>query len=266
MGTLNRDEILRRIATDELIRNARKQGDGTVELEPASYDLMSGVVVWKDPSQKETKGEVRKEFYKPGLARKHQPSITIQPGEMVFVVTYEEIQMPKDLCGTVLSRNKLAREGILALNAGHVDPGFRGPIVIRLISLRATPWVLTLGEPIFTVVFHTVDHVAGDTLAGHAPISLETTLGRVEEMAGSSLSNALFDLYARDMEIGLHKHYSDVLSDLRSDLAKEFLKKDDFSWTAWKWLGTKGLALLGIVVLIATLVVRWKAISGWLKP
>jgi deoxycytidine triphosphate deaminase len=266
MGTLNCDEIRRRIASNDLICNARKQADGTFDLEPASYDLMSGVVVWKDPSQKENKGEVRKEFYKPGLARKDQPSITVQPGEMVFVVTHEEIQMPTDLCGTVLSRNKLAREGILALNAGHVDPGFHGPIVIRLISLRATPWVLTLGEPIFTVVFHTLDHLPEDALAAHAPISLETTLARVDEMAGSSLSNALFDLYARHMEIGLHKHYSDVLSDLRSDLAKEFLKKEDFSWTAWKWLGTKGLGLLGLLVLIATLLVRWKAISGWLRP
>src|SRR5260370_36862291 len=112
MGTLNRDEIIRRIATDDLIRNARKQGDGTVELEPASYDLMPGVVVWKDPSQKETKGEVRKEVYKPGLSRKDQPSITIQPGEMGFVLTYQEIQMPKDLSRTVLSRDKPARQRI----------------------------------------------------------------------------------------------------------------------------------------------------------
>jgi deoxycytidine triphosphate deaminase len=227
---------------------------------------MCGSVVWRDPNHKDTKGEVRKEFFKPGAPRQDQPTITIQPGEMVFVITHEEIQMPKDLCGTVLSRNKLAREGILALNAGHVDPGFHGPIVIRLISLRATPWVLTLGEPIFTVVFNKMESSPNETLTAHEPISKEKTLTRVEEMAGSSLSNALFDLYARHLEIGLYKHYSTVLSDLKAELGKEFLKKDDFSWTAWKWLGTKGLALLGIIVMIATLIVRWKAISGWLKP
>jgi deoxycytidine triphosphate deaminase len=266
MGTLGREEISRRITSDRIILNARTTADSSIDLEPASYDLMCGVVVWRDADHKDTKGEVRKEFFKPGAPRQDQPSVTIQPGEMVFVITHEEIQMPKDLCGTVLSRNKLAREGILALNAGHVDPGFRGPIVIRLISLRATPWVLTLGEPIFTVVFHTIESSPNQTLDGHAPISKEKTLSRVEEMAGSSLSNALFDLYARNLEIGLYKHYSSVLSDLKGELGKDFLKKDDFSSTAWKWLGVKVLALLGIIGTIATLIVRWKTISGWFKP
>ena len=65
--------------------------------------------------------------------------------------------MPSCLCGTVYSRNSLALAGILALNAGHVDPGYKGPIAIRLINLRATPWTLTLGQAIFTITFQTVD-------------------------------------------------------------------------------------------------------------
>ena len=266
MGTLSRAEIRRRITSEKIILNARTTPNNSVDLEPASYDLMCGVVVWRDADHKETKGEVRKEFFKPGAPRQDQPSITIQPGEMVFVITHEELHLPRDLCGTVLSRNKLAREGILALNAGHVDPGFQGPIVIRLISLRATPWVLTLGEPIFTVVFHTIESSPEQTLDGHEPISKEKTLSRVEEMAGSSLSNALFDLYARHLEIGLYKHYSSVLSDLKGELGKEFLKKDDFNLTAWKWLIVQVIGILGIIATIATLIVRWKTISGWLKP
>ena len=65
--------------------------------------------------------------------------------------------MPQNLCGTVYSRNSLALKGILALNAGHVDSGYIGPIAIRLINLRAIPWTLTLVEPIFTITFQKVD-------------------------------------------------------------------------------------------------------------
>ena len=50
--------------------------------------------------------------------------------------------------------------GILALNAGHIDPGYDGPIVIRLINIRSIPWVLTMGDPIFTVVFQTLNYEA----------------------------------------------------------------------------------------------------------
>jgi deoxycytidine triphosphate deaminase len=265
MGVLNRDEIDRRLKRGELIKSARRKPDGNFDIEPASYDLVAGTVVWKDPALRDKKGEVRREVYKPGLVPRDQPSITVQPGEMVFVITHEEVLMPDNLCGTVLSRNKLAKEGILALNAGHVDPGYTGPILIRLISLRATPWLLRLGEPIFTIIFHTLDSSPGDKLISHDGLSMDRAGAVVDEMAGNALSNALFDLYAHEMQRGLYEHYSNVLSDLRTELAKDFLKRDDFNRTTWKWFWTNGIAILAFLVLILTLIVRWKSIIDWIK-
>ena len=124
---------------------------GEADVQAASYDLRAGIALWKDKGSH----ELKLLFYDPTAP--NQPVVTLLPGQMVFVITHEELNLPADVCGTVYSRNRLQKQNILALNAGHVDPGYRGPIIIRLINLGQTEWPLTLGEAVFTVVFHTVE-------------------------------------------------------------------------------------------------------------
>jgi hypothetical protein len=171
---------------------------------------------------------------------------------MIFVITHEDVCMPTNLSGTVYSRNALAKAGILALNAGHIDPGYEGPIVIRLINLRATPWTLTLGTSIFTIVFQTLDFEENDHLVAHGPISADETLVGVRESADAALSNALFDLYALEMQERLNEHYTSVEERLRAALTQEFLKHDEFGRAFWKWLwGTWVRTIAVIIGLIA---------------
>ena len=201
MGVLNRDEINRRLEKGGLLRNPRRGEDGQFDIEADSYDLTAGKALWKESTRKGRKGRggpVETLSYLPEQPRDKQPTLTVQPGQMVFVITHEDILMPIDLCGTVYSRNKLARDGILALNAGHVDPGYEGPIVIRLINLRATAWTLTLGQSIFTIVFQTLDVGPEDKLIRHRHISQDEMLTIVRQTADVALSNALYDLYASD--------------------------------------------------------------------
>ena len=146
-----------------------------------------------------------------------QPTVTVKPGQMIFVVTHEDILMPPCLCGTVYSRNSLALAGILALNADHVDPGYQGPIVIRLINLRAIPWTLTLGAPIFTITFQTVDRNPGDLPVQDRHYSQDQMIARVRETANAALSNALFDLYQVDVEKRLNEFKSQALDEFRKE-------------------------------------------------
>jgi len=39
------------------------------------------------------------------------------------------------------------------LNPGHVDPGYNGPLTVKALNLRKTPISISLGLPIFTIVF-----------------------------------------------------------------------------------------------------------------
>ena len=222
MGVLNRREIERRLDSGELIRNARRKERGQFDVQNDSYDLAAGTAVWKNPTINGKKGDVETRCYLREPLGVAQPTVTVQPGQMIFIVTLEDIVMPSNLCGTVYSRNSLALGGILALNAGHVDPEYEGPIVIRLINLRATSWTLTLGYPIFTIIFQTVDSKPNDPPCERRAESQGDMILRVIKTADEALSNALFELYEVDVDKRLNEYKNTALA--------EFIELRDDRW------------------------------------
>src|SRR5688500_6832913 len=147
MPILSKKALKELIAEGQIVRDPTRdpQDKSALETETASYDLRVGTIVWKDPES----GEVKQIDYEKGRGS-DQRFFTLQPGQMVVVITKEELVLPLNVCGTVYSRNRLQKENILALNAGHVDPGYDGPIIIRLINLSSLPWILKLGDAVFT--------------------------------------------------------------------------------------------------------------------
>ena len=222
MGVLNSEQIVSRINDGELIRNCRCTPEGYPDIEADSYDLAAGTAIWKQSSRARDEQMVKTLEY----SADHQPTITVQPGQMIFVVTYEDVIMPFDLCGTVYSRNRLALQGILALNAGHVDPGYQGPITIRLINLRAIPWTLTLGEPIFTIIFQTIDEDLENPSSHTRYVSQEDMIARVRDTADAALSNALYELYASEIENRLNEYKANALAEFREEGDDRWVRKD----------------------------------------
>ena len=237
MGVLNRQAIEEYLRNGQLILNPRpkKKKGPPYDIENASYDLSAGTAIWKTPNRDRYGGNIETRSYSMEPAGNVQPTVTVQPGQMIFIVTREDISMPPHLCGTVYSRNSLALAGILALNAGHVDPGYKGPIAIRLINLRATPWTLTLGAAIFTITFQTVDYNACDPICDRRKETQESMISRVRGTADAALSNALYDLYELDIERRLIEFKSEALDDFRK---AGWIKRDEI-WSvlfdaSWK--------------------------------
>ena len=236
MGVLNRQAIEGYLRNEQLILNPRPGKNGLqFDIENASYDLSAGTAIWKTPTTDRYGGNIETRSYSPEPAANVQPTVTVQPGQMIFIVTREDISMPSGLCGTVYSRNSLALAGILALNAGHVDPGYKGPIAIRLINLRATPWTLALGEAIFTITFQTVDHNPCDPVSARRKETQESVISRVRGTADAALSNALYDLYQVDIE----KRLIEFKSEARDEFMKAGWIRRDEIWSvlfdaSWK--------------------------------
>lgn len=226
MGVLTRKQIKARLQNGEMLRRPRRGEDGHFDIEADSYDLAAGTAIWKQPGDKRDGAEVKTLKYSPECSEGAQPSVTIQPGQMIFVVTLEDILMPTDLCGTVYSRNKLALQGILALNAGHVDPGYEGPIAIRFINLRAIPWTLTLGEPIFTITFQTIDSDRDDLSSYKRRVSQKEMVLRVRDTADAALSNALYDLYAAEVENRLNEYKANALAEFRQEGDARWIQRE----------------------------------------
>jgi deoxycytidine triphosphate deaminase len=231
MSTLTRKKIVERLSKGELLTNVRIKEDGTYDVEAASYDLAVGIGVSKKGNKKIfQKRNIQFEF---DPSKKKQETITLGAGQMAYVITHEEILMPDDLCGTVYSRNSLALKGILALNTGHIDPGYHGPITIKIINLRSVDYTLTMGDAIFTIAFHSIERDRDDKDTYYRRITKAEILKRVLDASDISLNNALYDLA----------------------LLREFVKEDEFGRAFRKWI-TKTVwgAVTTIFTLLLTLI------------
>jgi deoxycytidine triphosphate deaminase len=128
---LTYDDIVEELKKGKLITN------GVVSnVEACSYDLRVGTI------------------FREGLPiTGERGQAILQPGDIVSLFTLEELDLPADIAATAFAINAMSSQGILVLNPGHVDPGYKGPLTVRAINLRATSKPIDLGARIFTVVF-----------------------------------------------------------------------------------------------------------------
>ena len=238
MGILTKHEIEEYLQKGELIINPHKKDDNEYDIEPASYDLRAGRLIWKEYDPKRKKYKTCSKEYSPTKSLGNLTE-TIQPGQVMLVITLEEIKMPLNICGTVYAKNKFSRDGILAWTTGHVDPGIKCPIVIRLINLRATPYTIKLGEPVYTIVFHKLSIVDEKYYAKHKDISMEETVSNTLKAADSILGNALNDLSLTNTFI--------KREEFGTIFAKQFFK------TVWGWIIIVA-AILGTIASIVSII------------
>lgn len=247
MATLCKHQIIEHLDKGELLTNPFKKENGEFDVEPASYDLRAGTIVWKDTTTKKGESHIETRNYNPQISLTKQEKVTLQPGQVMFVITYEEVKMPIGLCGTVYAKNKFSRDGILALTTGHIDPGIQCPIVIRLINLRSIPYTFLLGEPIYTIVFHKLEPTEAKFLESHKPITMEATYARTIESANAALGNAFNDL----------------------SMANEFIRKEEFGKAAWGWIKQNlvktFLWVIAVLVTLSTIVSALPTLFDYLK-
>lgn len=136
-GILTYDDILNELNHKRLIID----GDSSC-VEACSYDMRVGTIFRDGSRISGSKGQV-----------------ILQPGDIVSLFTLEELNLPADIAATAFAINAMSSEGLLVLNPGHVDPGFRGPLTVRAINIRATPKAIDVGTKIFTVIFERLPRV-----------------------------------------------------------------------------------------------------------
>jgi deoxycytidine triphosphate deaminase len=76
---------------------------------------------------------------------------TLEPGEMVQVISAEIFELPLDVTGHVTYKTTLTKLGIWALTVGIVDPGWDGPVTTTLLNFSKVPYVLRVGMPFLRV-------------------------------------------------------------------------------------------------------------------
>ncbi len=159
-------------------------------------------------------------------------NIEIKPSEIVTILTLEELNMPKNIAGTVYALNSLSSTGFLILNPGHIDPGFKGPISICAVNLSKSTIKLHYGKKIFTIIFDNLNKDA-------EPYENKIYKSRKEmEQAfyrdkASGLSNSFFDLIKEN-------EYTPYLEKLINQIIREK------TYTYLKWI-------IGAIVTLAAI-------------
>lgn len=134
MPILPAQKIDQEISAGRLILNA-----SALNIEACSYDLRIGTV-FKDGQAISSSAS--------GLQ-----SFVLRPGEMLSMFTLEDISLPDNICATVFPINSQSSKGLLVLNPGHIDPGYKGPISVRVLNISKQDMLIKHEEPIFTIVF-----------------------------------------------------------------------------------------------------------------
>jgi deoxycytidine triphosphate deaminase len=134
-GIIGKAEILSHLAHGTLITDASPDS-----VQGCSYDMRIGTIF---------RGRERIKRDSPHPDK----FVQIQPGEIVSILTLEELRLPNDIAAIAFAINLQSSRGLLVLNPGHVDPGFIGPLTVTALNLNKSPLSIELGRKIFTVVF-----------------------------------------------------------------------------------------------------------------
>ena len=90
-------------------------------------------------------------------------AVTLEPGRIAKVPIGLRLAIPKGWCGMLLSRSKLASEGI-TVEAGLLDSDFRGPVLCVLRNSGSTARRIQSGERICQLVFVPVPSINWTTV------------------------------------------------------------------------------------------------------
>ncbi len=144
---LGREEILRRVQRDKLIKNFN-----IMCLQQAGYDLRVDTIYRISGEPFLGVNERRL----PQIKEIRDNIVSVKPMEYLLVKTVEEINMPLDLAAIVLPRTTLFRMGI-SLRTGVVDPGYKGALVFGLKNESKLDIGIERGARIAQIIFMKVE-------------------------------------------------------------------------------------------------------------
>lgn len=109
----------------------------------ACYELRVGEIVWHTYIRKP---ESRK------VSIKDQSGVYLPSRAYATIMTMEEVDLPADCVGRIMTKGQLFSIGISAVNT-YVDPGFSGPLGITLINHSSKPIFIPIGQAIAKIEF-----------------------------------------------------------------------------------------------------------------
>lgn len=91
------------------------------------------------------------------LTASEKRELSIEPGEMVFTLTEERLDLPNNMIAELSPKRKLSHAGILAIGGFCIDPLYQGRLLIGLFNLSSTPFPIIPGKKVIAATFFVLE-------------------------------------------------------------------------------------------------------------
>jgi dCTP deaminase len=78
----------------------------------------------------------------------------IDPGEVVFVMSEERLNLPMDMFVVLVHKRKISHDGIAEMGGLCVDPGYEGHLLVGLYNFSSSPFQFEPGYKIIAGLFY----------------------------------------------------------------------------------------------------------------
>lgn len=141
------------ITGEQLIRAVESQTfikDGDAKCaEGIKYDFRMGSRVLKAKYGRST--DISK------LPETEKSQMVVEPGEVVFVLTEESLELPATIMAHLMPKRKLSHEGILVLGGFCVDPLYSGKLLVGLYNFSSSRFILEPGRKLIAAIFYELE-------------------------------------------------------------------------------------------------------------
>ena len=91
------------------------------------------------------------------LSETDKQGLSVEPGEVVFVLTEERLTLPENMVAQLSPKRKLSHAGILTLGGFTIDPRYVGRLLLGLFNFSSTPFPLIPGKKVIAATFYKLE-------------------------------------------------------------------------------------------------------------
>ncbi|HLQ15220.1 MAG TPA: hypothetical protein VK256_05110 [Candidatus Eisenbacteria bacterium] len=133
-------ELKKAIAEDRLIHGGRESA-----VEGVKYDFALGTLMLFG-------GKAPMDVSR--LPEGERANLVIRPGELVYVMSEETVDLPNDMRADLSLKRKISHLGIMVLGGSSIDPGYKGKLIFALYNLSTRPFPLQAGNKLIAAQFY----------------------------------------------------------------------------------------------------------------
>jgi len=123
--------------------------------------------------------------------------LVVSPGEMVFVMSKETLNLPKNIFSQLSPRRKMTEFGIITLGGLAIDPGYNGKLLFGLYNISSEDFKLVPNAKLVGAVFYELedeellpDYIPPKAIDGYSSTLIEK-IGKYQPIGITTLEEAI---------------------------------------------------------------------------